>query len=54
MTREPQRFPFTRLRPMACSIAFSFRSSWSGANSVSTSMTLLTNQVFASPSGSLS
>src|SRR5262249_27830128 len=54
MMREPQRFPFTRLRPIASSIAFSFLSSASGARSVSTSITLLTNHVFALPSGSLS
>src|SRR5438128_2181321 len=54
MTREPQRLPFTRLRPMAFSIAFSFFRSSSAASSVSISITLLTNHVFASPSGSLS
>src|SRR5262245_60087283 len=54
MMREPQRFPFTRLRPIASSIACSFLSSASAVSCDSISMTLLTNQVLASPSGSLS
>ena len=54
MMREPQRLPFTRLRPIASSIAFRRFSSASAPSSVSISMAEFTNHVFALPSGSLS
>jgi hypothetical protein len=51
---EEQRFPLTRFLPIDSSMDLSFFSRSAAVNSVSSSMTALTNQVLAFPCGSLS